>query len=100
MDLIKRKIINLAIPVVIDFLPVLDDALAQYRNDWIEKETVPDGNDVVCIIFSHDNVTMITIAEIDTSNQITRQFQTLKFADFVKNLINTYKNAKSGKLQD
>lgn len=90
---IKKSAIKALLPMVTEYLPMLDPAVEDYRKSWIEKRPLLQGEDIVCVLFFKDQRMFITVAVINAQNAIIEQLETLLFADFVTNLLNIFKNS-------
>lgn len=99
----KNLIIRSILPLVDEYLPLLDKAISEYREEWTKKFKIEEGEDIVCMLFSKEDKTYISILVLTADNNIRCQLETSLFSDFVKKLITlfkTTKNADNGKLSD
>lgn len=90
---LKKAGIKAVLPMITDFLPMLDEAVGSYRMEWIQKRPLNPGEDIVCVLFFKDSKMWITVAVINAENTVIEQLQTMLFADFVTKLIDTFKNS-------
>jgi hypothetical protein len=90
---IKKSAIKLLLPTVIDFLPVLDQAIDDYRNEWAKKVSIEDGEDVVGILFSKDKKTYINICVLTPDNKVKTELISMLFSDFVIKIIDEFKKS-------
>jgi len=90
---LKKAAIKAVLPMVTDFLPMLDGAVDDYRKSWIQKRPLEPGEDIVCVLFFLDGKMYITISVLDADNKLIEQLQTMLFADFVKTLLEAFKNS-------
>ena len=90
---LKKSAIKAILPIVTDFLPVLDPAVDEYRKSWIEKRPILPGEDIVCVLFFENGKMNITVTVIDGDNRIIEQLQTMLFSEFVTQLIDVFKNS-------
>lgn len=79
--------------MVIDFLPMLDQAIEDYRNEWAAKEQLLPGEDIVGVLFSAKKVTYINICVLTPENSIKKQLVVMPFSEFVMKLISEFKKA-------
>jgi hypothetical protein len=89
---LKRAAIKAALPIVKDFLPMFDPAIADYRQSWIDRHKLETGEDIACMIFQKEGITYITFCVLTSENYVRAQLETMSFNDFVIKLIDTYKN--------
>jgi hypothetical protein len=89
---IKRAAIRAALPMIKDFLPMFDPAIADYRQQWVDKHKLAEGEDIACMIFQKEGKTYITFCVLTADNHVRAQLETMTFNDFVLKLIDTYKN--------
>ena len=91
-DIKKAKIKSL-LPMVIDFLPMLDQAVEDFKNEWAKKSELLPGEDIVGVLFSQDHKTYITIGILSAENHIRKELTVMLFSDFVMKLISEFKKA-------
>ena len=89
----KKASIKAVLPMVTDFLPMLDGAVGDYRESWKEKRPLLPGEDIVCTLFFYEAKMYISVVVIDADNKIIDKLQTMLFSDFVINLIEVFKNS-------
>lgn len=88
---IKKAAIKSLLPMVIDFLPILDKAIEDYKKDWGKKVSLQEGEDVVGILFSSEGKTYINICVMDPDNKVKQQLSVMLFSEFVNTLISEFK---------
>ena len=89
---LKKSAIKAVLPMVTEYLPMLDPAVEEYRKSWIEKRPLLDKEYIVCVLFFLDKKMYISVVVINADNQIIQQLQTLLFSEFVTQLLDVFKN--------
>lgn len=90
---LKKAAIKSLLPMVEDFLPMLDQAIEDYRNEWAAKISLQEGDDVVAILFSREKRTYINICVLSADDQVKQQLVVMLFSDFVMKLIAEFKKS-------
>lgn len=96
-DIFKRMMIRKLIPLVSEYLPLLDPAIQEYKDSvkFAEKDNLAPGDDVVAIIYTHDSVTRITVAVLNAKNVVVRQIHDMTFAEFISMIFSSIKSEKN-----
>jgi len=90
---IKKAAIKSLLPMVIDFLPVLDSASKDYCDQWAKRLNIEPGEQITGMLFNAEGKMYITICVLSADNFIKKQVETLTFSDFVIKLINEFKKS-------
>jgi hypothetical protein len=88
---LKKAALKQLLPMAIDLLPMLDNAIEDYRNEWAAKEQLEPGEDIVGVLFTAKKVTHINICVLSSDNAIKKQLVVMPFSEFVMKLVQEFK---------